>query len=167
MDKTLNDLWQAGNFPFDQSVIHLEDLIEIKKLHECLSKIFLFLKKHYQQYELFLNHDWHEHDGYIKNSIQVSWNEIENNLKDPQALFNSRDGDTYVRITAYPENLGFILRYYVLEEDEDDFYPGIWGIFDLTINQKYLNSVMELIKNIDVKCLISNAKEYFDKNYGG
>jgi hypothetical protein len=167
MDDKLNSLWLTGQYPFNQLRIDMEDIIELTKLHQCLNGIANYLFVNFSSEVINLNHDWHEHDGYINNSQVISWDSYLNNMRTIESLFVSRDGDTYVRIAIYPENLGFILRYYILEEDEDDLYPGIWGTFDITIDQKHLRNIMGILDVLEVNYKVSKSKEIFDRTYSG
>jgi len=166
LDKNLHTLWETSSYPFNQITIHLgHEYIDITDLLLCLQKVSLFLKKYFTDSKIYLNHDWHEHDGFINNSMVIKWNDYEKSLLDTQSLFDSRDGDDYVRITIYPENIGFILRYYISEED--DVNIGICGTFDLTIDKIYLNDISKLIESTGMQYFISYSKDYFDKNYSG
>jgi len=167
MDEKLSVLWERGKYPFNQTTLYMDDIIEINSLHICLEIIVRFLKEQLNVTEIYLNHDWHEHDGYINSSNKITINDFEEFLTDNISLYKSRDEDTNVCITIYPDNLTFILRYNILEENEDKSYPGIWGDFDLTIDEKYINDIKSLIETSFSKYLLSNAKEYFDKIYAG
>jgi len=67
----------------------------------------------------------------------------------------------------YSQTLEFVLRYYILEENEKDRYPGIWGNFDLTIAEKHLNNIIKLIEGVGVKYIVSKSKKFLDWGYGG
>ena len=65
--------------------------------------------------------------------------------------------------------LTHIYCYHVLDEDDDEeFYPGIWGGFDLTIDKIFKDEIDEVFNKLGID-YISTAypKRYFDENYGG
>lgn len=167
VDDRLNTLWEKGEYPFDQPIIFLEDFIKVSDLLLCLRKIVDYLVENVHDKVIYFNHDWHEHDGCIMESIEISWNDYIKNLENEQNLYSSRDGDAHVRITIYSRTLEFVLRYYVLEEDEKDKYPGIWGKFDLTIDEKHLSNIIKLIEGVGVKYIVSKSKKFLDWGYGG
>jgi hypothetical protein len=76
--------------------------------------------------------DWHEHDGYIWSRQSTTWQSVEQLLTSDQALYDGRAGDTFVRLAYYPSDSSFLLRIYVMDEDEEPEYPGRWGNFDLS-----------------------------------
>jgi hypothetical protein len=73
--------------------------------------------------------DWHEHDGYLTSRQGTTWKTLEQVLASEQSLYESRTGETFVRQSYYPTDDTFLLRIYVLDEDEDSDYPGRWGDF--------------------------------------
>jgi hypothetical protein len=169
LDKKLYDLWKTEQYPFNQTIFIQDDLMKLENLHNVLFHVVKFLKNKFPNAKLFLNHDWHEHDGFINNSENIYWNDVDTRLKSAESLYDTRDGDYHVRITIYPSDLKFILRYHILDEDDDiELYPGIWGDFDLTIDKNYSEEIDDVFRNLKIG-IISRTypKLYFDKNYGG
>lgn len=166
MDERLHMLWKSGAYPFDQALFDPVDIIPVDQLLHCLQDIVAFLKEQFKHDILYLNHDWHEHDGYISGSNTIKWDTYEVNLKDTTSLYDSRDGDFQVRFTVYPESLEYILRYHVYDEDDDPQYPGIWGDFELVIDKKFADRVAALLKKNGAPYCVITPKEYFDM-YGG
>ena len=106
--------------------------------------------------------------SFINCSEKTIWNDIEKRLESTESLYNTRDGDYHVRITIYPASFKFILRYHILDEDDDEFYPGIWGDFDLTIDKVFKNEIDEVFSKLNIDYIsTSYPKHYFDENYGG
>ena len=132
MDERLERAWKVGDYPFNQTLVELEEGITIGILLKCLQDLTAFLKNQLKSDAIFLNHDWHEHDGFISPSKITNWINYELNLKDIHALYDSTDGDDLVRITIYPNNLEFVLRYYFLDQGyERESNPNRCGKFDL------------------------------------
>jgi len=141
--------------------------IQISDLLRCLQRVTNNLENQFGNVTLYRNHDWHQHDGFINNSKVISWEEINSDLENEKTLYDSRHGDDHVRITIYSGTLEFILRYYILEEDDDAHYPGKWGDFDITIDKNNLGKVENIIRQTGFQYIVSRAKDYFDKNYAG
>jgi hypothetical protein len=168
MDERLERAWKVGDYPFNQTLVETEDLIPIGTLLKCLQDLIAFLKNQIKSDAIFLNHDWHEHDGTITPSKITNWINYEMNLKDIQALYDSADGDDYVRITIYPNNLEFVLRYYILDQGyKRESNPNRCGKFDLIIDNRYLESIINILKDKRIKYNLMLPKLYFDKSYLG
>ncbi len=54
--------------PFNQTLLHLEDLVPLDKLYNSLIELYEHFSKLYSESDLYLNHDWHEHDRYVNKS---------------------------------------------------------------------------------------------------
>ena len=78
MDKKIRALWENSSYPFNQSTIYLDDLIKITELLSCLQRIVVFLKEIFHDDKIYLNHDWHEHDGFINNSTYYQCSLLDN-----------------------------------------------------------------------------------------
>jgi len=90
------------------------------------------------------------------------------NLKDIQALYDSADDDDYVRITIYPNNLEFILRYYILDQGGiREFNPNTCGEFDLIIDNRYLEGITKILKDERIKYNLMLPDLYYYKRYSG
>jgi hypothetical protein len=169
MDKELQTDFQKGATPFDGDVIITSDLLEIGSLQESLLSIVKFLHNEFSSATLLTFEDWHEHDGFITESAPAKWDQLEGVLVNVKTLYDSRQGDTYVRRAYYPSSKEFLLRYYVLEKDEDpNEYPGIWGDFDVISDSDTLEGIVSgLRKDVCDKIERKGAKEYFDQCYAG
>lgn len=168
MDERLERAWKVGDYPFNQTLVELEEGITIGTLLKCLQDLTAFLKNQIKSDAIFLNHDWHEHDGIITPSKITNWINYELNLKDTQALYDSADGDDLVRITIYPNNLEFVLRYYFLDQGyERESNPNRCGKFDLIIDNRFLESIINILQDKRIKYNLMLPKVYFDKSYNG
>lgn len=168
MNTELEKRWKEGKKPFNGNVLVLEDFFVLPELLECLKTISIVLKRHYSDSGLFMFDDWHEHDGYVTTASEYSWAMIDNILRSGKSLYHSRAGDTCVRKAIYPDNMEFLLRYYVMDEDEDREYPGIWGDFDICGSSVLLTEITSELRS-DIQPLLyeGSAKAYFDGGYAG
>jgi hypothetical protein len=168
MNTELEKRWKEGKKPFDGKVLSLEDFFVLPELLEFLKTISMVLKQRYSNLGLFILDDWHEHDGYLTSANECSWKLIDEILSSKKSLYNSRPGDTFVRKAIFPENLEFLFRYYVMDEDEDSEYPGIWGDFDICGPSVLLDEIQaELNPTIELLLYSGPAKIYFDGAYAG
>jgi hypothetical protein len=169
MDKELQKDWQKKSQPFDGEVLSLSDLVEISVLREGLQAVVSVLRSRFESSLLKGFEDWHEHDGYVTESNSVSWDQLLETIQNDQVLYQSQQGDTFVRRAFYPDSKEFLLRYYILDEDEDiPEYPGIWGDFDITSSAVVLDQLTDALPESLVKMIgRASAKNYFDVRYAG
>ena len=167
MDQNLEKRWRTIQAPFDGATLTLSDYVPVAELRDILIRLVSMLQR-----KSFGNlkklDDWHEHDGFIVESADATWEDLENALRDEDSLYESRQGDTYVRRAFYDASNHFLLRYYIMDKDEDaDHYPGIQGDFDLTAQPVVIDEVRSIFESISDKIIVKNSKEFFDKNYAG
>ena len=166
MNKELEKRWKESIKPFDKNVLVLEDLFVIPELLEMIKTVSKVLKQYYLDTKLFILDDWHEHDGYVTTESECNWGMIDDTLNSENSLYQSRSGDTFVRKAIFPENMDFLFRYYILEENEDSEYPGIWGDFDICASSTLLNEIKtEFNSEISLLLYEVPAKTYFDGAY--
>lgn len=162
MDKRLNELRLNNKYPFNGVMYILDDLIHVSKIYDVIKELFIYLKGIYKDDKLFLNHDWFEHDGFVNDSREIEWNSIDVILKNEDSFYNSKDDDDEVRITIYNNCLDFILRYNLLDEDNDDeCYPGKWGNFEVLCDESHHIKIEEVLRAYNVIYSKVKASEYF------
>jgi len=168
MDEILENSWKNRTKPFDNESLCLNDLVRISDLRQSILAIFEILQIRYGNEELFVNDDWHEHDGFITPSRKTSWQLIEETLKSDKSLYESRHGDFCVYNLLFTRNRDFVLRIYVSDEDDDTEYPGIWGEFTVTSAPELLKEIFDsLPKAVLEKIEYKNSHEMFSKSYAG
>lgn len=168
MDTHLNDCWRAGSRPFDGVCIHLSDWIPLDELRRLLSALVDVLRRECGASVLLAFNDWHEHDGYVTEATHTNWESINSILASDESLYTARDADEYVRCAYYAEDGSFLLRFYVLEEDDNPEYPGIWGDCDLCGSLKLIETARDAVpESVARKVKVTEAKDYFDANYAG
>ncbi|GAB6098095.1 hypothetical protein JCM14469_43510 [Desulfatiferula olefinivorans] len=168
MNTELEKRLKEGKKPFDGNVLSLEDLFVLPELLVFLKTILKVLKREYSNSGLFVFDDWHEHDGYLTIPKECSWEMMDEILNSEESLYESRSGDTFVRKAIFPQNMEFLFRYYVMDENEDSEYPGIWGDFDICGPSALLAEIKsELSAEIETLLYEGPAKTYFDSAYAG
>ncbi len=168
MDQFLFDQWQNGDKPFNGLTLHPNDLIPLSSLATLVADALQQLEQRYPNVRLATYHDWHEHDGYISPSAPTSWERIKSIVASDQSLYENRAGDTFVRIAVYSADLDFLFRIYVLDEDEDDLYPGRWGDFDITGDASLVNDIATALKPLSsYDITLELSKSYFDRRHAG
>ncbi len=168
MNKDLNIRWQNAKRPFDAQILHPSDLMPLSMLRVLLHTIVQVLHSEFGQEKLYRFEDWHEHDGYITRETLVSWKSLDEILSSNESLYSARHDDTFVHWAYYPAGLSFLLRFDVLDENEDELYPGIWGTFDVSTTSPLLQKVEAALSKEPAHSLLKEeAKSYFDENYAG
>ena len=168
MDQELYARWRAKQSPFEGEIIYLDDYLPIAQLRTTLVSLVDLLQQHYQAANLYTLRDWHEHDGYIWSRQSTSWQSVEQLLASEQSLYDGRTGDTYVRLAYYPSDSSFLLRVYVMDEDEEPEYPGRWGNFDLSGAPSLLATITPQLP-VAIQPLLRREQSgaYFDQSYAG
>jgi hypothetical protein len=168
MDHELQSCWESATPPFDGEVLATSDFIELNELRQNLLSILSFLKLNFATQSIRAFDDWHEHDGYITASSETSWEMLEQILSSDRSLYDSRQGDAYVRKAFYSSSKSFLLRYYLMEENEDELYTGFQGHFDVTLAKSTMDDLIstlpESIRESTSRIL---AKDYFTERYAG
>lgn len=167
MDKQLEQRWKNGKPPFNGQCIRLIDHIQLPTLRILLHTIVDVLYRRTKHCTLFRFDDWHEHDGYVTEALPTDWSTLDQILMNDQKLHESRHGDMYVRWAYYPDNLSFLLRYDILDPDEEVELSEPYGDCDLCADEDTIREIRSKAGNV-VDCLeICCAKEYFDEIYAG
>src|SRR5262245_12375557 len=127
----MNQRWQSGLSPFDGDIPFTDDPISVQDLRNILAVIVPELQVDYTAQSLYTFDDWHQHDGYVNQRQPAEWSSLTEVTQSLDALIALRQGDTYVHRSYYPEDLSFLLRYDVFDEDSGD-ESGFSGLFDLS-----------------------------------
>jgi hypothetical protein len=110
---------------------------------------------------LYVNEDWHVHDGFIKNCEFVNKDELFAELSSqPEKWIRVLDYQVYLGL--YDAGFQFYLRFGLDEEEPETM------MFDLTSSQATVESLaVDLKSAFNVHFEIVDAKPYFDRIYGG
>ena len=167
MDAQLEQRWKTGKPPFDGQCIRLNDHVPLPILRSILLTIVETLQQRTKDGSLFRFDDWHEHDGYVTEALSIDWATLEQVLANDQKLHHSRHDDAYVRWAYYPDDLTFLLRYDVLDPDEEPELSEPKGDCDLCADADIIGEIRAKIERF-ADCLeVASAKEYFDGIYAG
>jgi hypothetical protein len=167
MDALLNQRWQAGVSPFDGDCVITDDLVSVEELRALLAVILPELKGEYSAQTLYTFDDWHQHDGYITERRVTEWGSLTTHAQSADALIASRQGDSYVHRSFYPEDLSFLLRYDVLDEECGDG-TGFSAAFDMSANPPKIARVLSLAPPIlRSRLRVESSKRYYDTTYRG
>src|SRR5262249_13797481 len=116
----MNQRWQSGLSPFNGDILFADDPISVHDLRAILAVIVPELEVSYAAQSLCTFDDWHQHDGYVTQRYPTKWSSLAAVAQSADALIASRQGDTYVHRSYYPEDLSFLLRYDVSNEELGD-----------------------------------------------
>jgi hypothetical protein len=170
MDRILEIAWKQKEKPFHAETIVSDDLIPISILRQILISIVGHCELYYPSdyCALYKFDDWHEHDGHMPDRHLTTFQDLRSGLESDESLYQLRHQDRYVYSAFYPDSLDFLCRYDILDENEEEEYPGIWGDFSFS---GYGFDLWEITKRLrdysNVTFSQQNSKEYFDKIYGG
>jgi hypothetical protein len=163
----MNQRWQRGLSPFNGDCLRSDDQISVADLGALLTAIIPTLQEDYASQELYTFDDWHQHDGYVTDRRATGWSSFLATAESHDALIASRQGDSYVHRSFYPEDLSFLLRYDVPDEECGD-KTGFSGTFDLSSNSDLIARVLQLVpERLRPRFQVEPSKQYFDKTYSG
>jgi len=163
----MNQRWQGGLSPFDGDCLISDDRITVEELRELLTVIVPELEKGCAGQALYAFDDWHQHDGYITGRRAIDWLELAAVARSADVLIASRQGDTYVHRSFYPEDLSFLLRYDVSDEERGDG-SAFSGAFDLSAKPEWITRTSLLAPpRLQPRLRVEASKTYFDRTYAG
>jgi hypothetical protein len=163
----MNERWQGGFSPFDGDCLATDDVTTVEELRQILAVIVPELERRCVGQPLYTFDDWHQHDGYITERRAITRGELAAVAESADVLIASRQGDTYVHRSFYPEDLAFLLRYDVSDEDSGDA-SGFAGTFDLSARPDTIAGIASLIPvPLRSRLRVEPSKGYFDRTYAG
>lgn len=167
MDALLNLRWQSGLSPFDGDCLVTADVITVGELGRLLDVTLPELERAYAGQTLYTFDDWHQHDGFVTERRVTEWHALLAVARSADVLIASRQGDTYVHRSFYPEDFAFLLRYDVPDEDNGD-RTAFAGTFDLSASSSMIATLAALVPaGLRPRVRIESSKGYFDKTYAG
>ena len=163
----MNQRWQSGLSPFDGDCLVTDDLLSVEDLRSLLAVIVPALQSEYAAQTLYTFDDWHQHDGYVTERRLTDWETLAAASRTADTLLASRQGDTYVHCSFYTEDLSFLLRYDVADEECGD-KTGFAGTFDLSASSNVVAKVAAHVPaGLRARMRVESSKGYFDKTYSG
>jgi hypothetical protein len=165
VDALMNE--QSGHLPFDGDCLVTDDLISAEELRQLLGVILPALERGSAAQTLYTFDDWHQHDGYVTERRVMEWGASVAVTRSADALIASRQGDTYVHRSFYPEDFAFLLRYDVSDEESGDA-SGFSGTFDLSAQPDTIARTASLVPvPLRSRLRVELSKGYFDRTYAG
>jgi hypothetical protein len=163
----MNQRWQRDLSPFDGDCLVTDDLLSVVDLRALLAVVVSDLASHFSAQALYTFDDWHQHDGYVTERRVTDWGALAAVSGSDDALIASRQGDTYVHRSFYPEDFAFLLRYDVPDADRGDG-TGCAGTFDLSASSNMMATLAALVPlSLRPRVRIEPSKAYFDRTYAG
>jgi hypothetical protein len=167
VDSLMNQLWQAGLSPFDGDCLITEEMISVEDLRALLAVLLPELKSGLATDTLYTFDDWHQHDGYITDRRVIDWSFLDSLSRSTDALIASRQGDSYVNRSFYPEKLSFLVRIDIPNEDCGNG-TGFFGRFDLSAKPLKIARILSLVPlPLRSHLRVESSKGYFDRTYAG
>jgi len=144
--------------PFAGRTLAPTGMLPLGQLREVLGVIAAQLRAEMPLWSTF---DRHEVDGGAGAARAVSWAWVDQLLSSDDALFAARSGEPLVSLALWPAGADFYLRCGIMEEDEDESYPGRWGDFDLSASEPVLAAVQAELERIGIEVECRDALTYF------
>lgn len=163
MDSEFEERWNEVAEPFNGVTIYNNyyDDLPVSRLKVIVPAIVEELYLQYAESRLLLIEDWHNHDGFCKESEESSWPDLRNAFLSVRAMFNSHSNEYEVYNLWFPQGREFILRTVV---DHDNFT----GSYNVTGSKELINKICQAVKKAgDNNAVVEPAKQYFDRMYGG
>ena len=167
MDEQLEVRWRSGRSPFDGRCLRCSEPIDVARLRQIMQIVVDVLCARITGPNLLKFDDWHEHDGYITQAISTTWAELEDILRTDQRLHSSRHGDSYVCWAYYPADFSFLLRYDIVDRDEDPELIEPVGDFDLSADATTVAEALSKLGEYHDCIEVVETKAYFDRVYAG
>jgi hypothetical protein len=159
VDEALERSRREGRAPFDGLTVQSPPL-RAEQLRRLLLDVVPILLPT-SAIEVVTFFDWHEHDGYIVRSENVSRQALLDALSTPDKFVAASSDDTFVRRAWYPTEAEFLLRW-CLSSDPDDFGPPGGepaGDLDVTGPADMAQTIAVLVEGSTVTA----AKDFFDR----
>lgn len=162
MDANLDQRWTEGRAPFDGYTLVFDE-----SLHKVVgTAVVRFLLAELDARfgigeKVYVNEDWHVHDGYVKESQTVSKADLLSELEThPEKWIRVIDYQVYWGI--YDRSARFYLRF-GLEEDDSRILS-----IDLTSDEETVRALGSKVRSaLHVEFETMEAKAFFDRIYGG
>ncbi|HQR08928.1 MAG TPA: hypothetical protein PLN21_19055 [Gemmatales bacterium] len=160
MDKNLYDRMIRHQSPFDKRTLVNESIMSLENLRDALAKMLPVLEESVQGQLLFAFDDWLEHDGFISDRTETTWEHLASCTSGVGSLITNSPGDAYVRRAIYPGDCSFLFRYYVDDEEGAEVY----GDFDLTASPDLIAAVRKVLPvDGSVQWKVEAAREFFER----
>jgi len=143
VDQRLDECLHTKQRAFAEDTLFVEAMVPIEVLRRALCIAIEILAEHFAGEGLHVGYDRHEADGVITKFTPKMWSDVKTLIATDESLYQARSGEILVSIGVYSESVGFYLRSYIMEEDEDEMYPGRWGDLELSTNAYVIAKVRD------------------------
>jgi hypothetical protein len=159
----LHERWLEARPPFDGDlIVPNADGYSVETLRPILQTIGAALAVASPKHSLWLNEDWHQHDGFLVASRPFSFRDLASWLASDTELDAHRHGDFSVYWAVYDDSYRFLLRFYLGDEPASRDCT-----FDLSADADLIAACEQRLQRLGVETQRARSKAYFDKAYGG
>ncbi len=159
MNTELNNRWRHALRPFDGPVLVASDLTA-SDLLVVVRLALESLRGAHVESALFVNEDWHDHDGFISPARSISWIEAISWTAGIDQLRSSCSDDWRVHTLLFSGDVAFCLRYWLGDETE--------CTFDLCAPREMLERLSSSPQLCGLPLNFEpSAKLYLDRRWGG
>jgi hypothetical protein len=137
-----------------------EGLVPIASLSIDLRRIVAFLQDKYPYAVLKRFEDWWQHDGLHFEKGRLDWHGLFEIVGSAKAIYESMQGDDYVRVGVAATDGNWYLRFYAWWDDEGEFPKGD---YDITLPAGLAEEFRGVIPSLKASIREEASKEYFGR----
>jgi len=130
---------------------------------ENLKRVFNYFYENFHDTDqiIYTFDCWHEHDGFITNKSEISWQELTKIFANENSLRSFSITDEEVRKTIFSKSHKWLFRWCLDEEDH------AYNDFEACFSNELTEHSSMLLKELKEGIAIQNTLEYFKSSYGG
>jgi hypothetical protein len=157
----------TGQSPFAGFTLHPQEMLEVRQLAKALAAVVATLGAGAPEGQgpegpLFTLLDQHEADGGLSVREPSAWSVLRDYCQSGESLFRERGTGILISRGFYDPGTSFYLRIHVMEDGEDQDYPGRYGDFDLSASTGILRSIQQSLSG-SAGLVLTPARRYFEQ----